>query len=459
MLPIPITAVTSDTEFKTLKPLTLRRRFGHGVIWNTAAVAFNQGSTFAANLLLANVLGRAGFGAYAIVLSTSQAVAQLASLGMGSTATRYLAEYRAANRDRAEAILGFTFSVAISSAVVAGVAVGIGGGWVAAHVLMAPQLGQLLRVAGIAVLFSVMNGYLMGALAGLERFQSLGRTNAFAGLLYVGLAAVGAYEWGIAGAVWGLAISGAAQCLLLYVAFRRAIEAAALVARRSEIGQDAAIITRWVVPGVLGGFTSTAALWGLQALLTRRPDGLSAVAIYGAAYNLMTVVLFLPNVANSVGMTLLNNLLGARDAGQYRRFFWHNMKATLAVVVVGAAFLGIMGHVLLRMYGRAFEPGFIPLLVLLAATIPESLTIALSQVVLAQERIWTSIISVNAPRDLLIVIMALILIPVYGVLGAALAYLGGRLIGLAATGLLVAHLGLRLPPARVPLIRTEPGLQ
>lgn len=446
----------SDTEFN---PPSLRRRFGHGVIWNTAAVAFNQGSTFAANLLLANVLGRAGFGAYAIILSTVQAVAQLASLGMGSTATRYLAEYRVAHRERAEAILGFTVAVAISSGVVAASALGIGGGWIAANVLKAPQLGGLLRLAGIAVLFSVVNGYLMGALAGLERFRSLGLTNALAGILYVSAAALGAYGWGIAGTVWGLAISGAAQCVLLYAAFRRAIEAASLVPHRSGLGDDRAIIGRWVVPGILGGFTSIAALWGVQVLLAREPDGLAAVAIYGAAYNLMTVVLFLPSVANSVGMTLLNSLLGARDGEQYRRFFWHNMKATFGVVAVGATVLGLMGHFFLRLYGRAFEPGFIPLLVLLVATIPESLTIALSQVVLAQERIWTSIFSVNVPRDLLILTIALILVPAYGVLGAALAYLGGRLIGLAATALLVAHLGLRLPPLRAPLIQAEAALR
>lgn len=417
-------------------------------MWNTTAVVFNQGSTFAANLLLANVLGRTGFGAYAIVLSTMQAVAQLASLGMGSTATRYVAEYRVAHRSRAEAILGFTMAVAFASAAVASLALLIGSSWIATHVLKAAQLSGLLRVAGLSTLFAVVNGYLMGALSGLERFPSLGRANAFAGLLYVSAAALGGLGWGVGGAVWGLALSGGGQTMLLYAAFKRGLEAAQLVPHTSGLGNDRAIVTRWVVPGILGGFTSTAALWGVQALLTRSPDGLAGVAIYGAAYNLMTIVLFLPNVANSVGMTLINNVLGARDEEQYKRFFWHNMKATFGVVTIGATVLALLGHFFLRLYGRTFEPGYLPLLILLAAAIPESVTIALSQIVLAQERIWRSIFVINVPRDLLLIAFALILIPSYGILGASLAYLGGRLVGFGATALLVTHLGLRLPPSR-----------
>ena len=71
------------------EPRTLMRRFGSGLLWNTIAVGFNQGSTLVANLLLANLLGRSGFGGYAVALGTVQAAAQLASLGMGSTASRF----------------------------------------------------------------------------------------------------------------------------------------------------------------------------------------------------------------------------------------------------------------------------------------------------------------------------------------------------------------------------------
>ena len=431
---------------------TLTRRFGTGVLWNTVAVAFNQGSTFAANLILANLLGRAGYGGYALVLGTVQAFAQLASLGMGSTATRFLAEYRVNHSSRAESVLGFTLTVAIGCALISGSALALAGGQIAEHLLKTPQLANLLRFAGVAVVFFLLNTYLMGALAGMERFESLGRTNAIAGVLYMVVSVLGGWFYGLNGAVAGLGISAATQTLLLWIAFRRALRESGLTPRASGYAENKDIVVGWVVPGFLGGFTSIAALWGVQALLTRGSGGLPAVALYGAAYNLMTIVLFLPNVANSVGMTLLNNLLGARDADQYRAFYWHNMKATLAVVGVGAIVVAMLGPFLLRAYGKSFEVGYPALLWLLAAAIPESLTIAANQVVLAHRKIWTGIFAINLPRDVVLLGAAALLIPRYGVVGATMAYFVGRVVGFAATSGLASLLGLHLPTSTAPQI-------
>ena len=440
-------------------PQNLRRRFGTGVVWNTAAVVSSQGSTFVANLLLANILGRAGFGGYAVILGTAQAFAQLGSLGMGSTATRYLAEYREGQNERATAILGFTLSVSIYSAASFALALLVASNWIGAAILRVPELTGLLRLAGLVVFFSILNGYLSGVLAGLERFRVLGQANAGAGLLYVLAAVVGGAEFGLSGAVGGLAVSSVGQFTVLYMAFRRAVATVRPPWRSPELGDDRSIIMRWVVPGVLGGFTSTAALWCLQALMTRQPGGLGSVAVYGAAYNLMTVVLFLPNVANSVGMTLLSNLLGARDANQYRYLFLHNLRVTISIVLFGGSVLGIGGHWILRIYGVEFAPGYAPLIVLLLAAIPESLTIALSQIVLAHERIWTSIMWINVPRDVSIVVLGVLIVPTYGAVGAAAAYLGGRLVGFIATALLVARLGLELPMPRSSSLTSETVLR
>ncbi|MFL5482618.1 MAG: oligosaccharide flippase family protein [Gemmatimonadaceae bacterium] len=421
------------------------RRFGSGLLWNTIAVAFNQGSTLVANLLLANLLGRSGFGGYAVALGTVQAAAQLASLGMGSTATRYVAEYRASNPARAERIIGFTICVAVLSAALTGALLSGGGDAIAAFIFHKPELAVPFRIAGVAVFFFVLNGYFIGALAGLERFDALGWANVLAGFLYVAISAIGGYFFGLKGAVIALAASGAAQTIILMLVFRRALRRSQLTPRRSGVAENKSIITRWVIPGFLGGFTSIGALWVLQALLARSPAGLPAVGVYGAAYNLMAVVLFLPSVANNVGMTLMNNLLGARDADQYRKMYWHNMGATLAVVSVGAILVALFGNLLLGLYGPSFASGYPALLWLLAACIPESLTIATSQVILAHQKIWRSILLINVPRDLAILGAAMVMIPSLGVLGAAIAYFVGRVVGFISTAALVGSLGLRLP--------------
>ena len=70
---------------------------------------------------------------------------------------------------------------------------------------------------------------------------------------------------------------------------------------------------------------------------------------------------------------------------------------------------------------------------LLVAAIAESLTIALSQRVSAQQRVWRALTMINLPRDLAIPGLALVWAPPYGAPGLAWAYVCGRLIGMVGT--------------------------
>ena len=48
-------------------------------------------------------------------------------------------------------------------------------------------------------------------------------------------------------------------------------------------------------------------IWLANSFLVRQPGGYGEMALYSAANNLRILVLFLPNVMNSVGLSVLNN--------------------------------------------------------------------------------------------------------------------------------------------------------
>src|SRR5579884_3743945 len=96
-------------------PREFAARLSTGVAWSLLATVCNQGSTFAVNVMAANVLGRETFGRYAIIQSTLAAIAAMASFGLGYTATRFLAEFRATDPARAGRILGLCSAVALAT--------------------------------------------------------------------------------------------------------------------------------------------------------------------------------------------------------------------------------------------------------------------------------------------------------------------------------------------------------
>ena len=423
----------------------LKRRFHVGIIWNLLATVFNQGSTFLTNIVIANLLGRQRFGEYAIVLSTTQVVSSFAGLGMGYTATKYLAEFRSSNKERAGEILGFCSSVAVKTGGLAALAFLVLAPVIATNVLHAPHLTNVLRLGAGVIFFAALAGYYTGALAGLEEYRVLGFAGVAAGGLYVVVCVGAAFTLGLAGAVGGLLVSALLQCLILRYFFRKACERHELVSTYKGLRRERRIIVKWVVPGMLHSLTALPALWLSQVFLTRQPGGFAELAIYSAAYSLTVIVLFLPNVTQMVGMSLINNLRGIGNALEHRRVFWMNLRFTFMVGVVGACGIGLFGRFLLRAFGPSFTSGLPVLLILLAATIPELLTYGANQVIQSNEKGWLAVFAVNLPRDLFILTAAYFLAPIYGAVGLALAYLGGRSIAFIVTLICVWRIGLGVP--------------
>ena len=81
-------------------------------------------------------------------------------------------------------------------------------------------------------------------------------------------------------------------------------------------------------------------------------------------------------------------------------------------------------------------------LILLMAAIPESITVALHQVLQSRELMWKAILRINLPRDTLIPVSAALLVPKYGAVGLAIAYLLGKILALVSMVICVRALGL-----------------
>lgn len=408
----------------------LARRFATAMVWSTLATVFNQGSTLLANIAIARHLDRPLFGKFILVLSTIQALATFGGLGVGYTATKFLAELRDQQRPRAERVLALCEVLVFGAAVVMGCALLAFAPFVSLRVSGGPEVATLLQLGTAAVFFTALNGYLSGALAGLERYRELGITGVFCGCLYFVACVVGALRWGLPGAVIGLSVSAAVQWIVLRIATFRALRAAGLRPHYAALTEEWPVVTRWIVPGMLSALTAIPALWLGQAFLAKQSNGFSQLALYSAAYSLMGVVLFLPNVANAVGMSLINNALGGGNDSEYHSAFWLNLRATLLIEILGMALLLLFGPFVLRVYGSSFSAAYFVLVVLLLASVPESMTIALNQVLQSKGLVWTAIAAVNVPRDGTILLGAYLLVPRFGALGLAIAYLLGRLVAL-----------------------------
>ncbi len=185
-------------------PPALTGRLVTGVGWNLIATIFNQGSTFVIAIIAARILGRLAFGEYAMVVSTLVTVAGLAQLATGYTAAKYVAEFRASDRARTGRVLALCRTTTLATGVLSASALAWGAPWLAAHALNASHLALPLALGSVYLLFSTINGYQMGALAGLESYRGLAAAGVVSGVATALAVSLGAWGFGLVGAITGL---------------------------------------------------------------------------------------------------------------------------------------------------------------------------------------------------------------------------------------------------------------
>jgi O-antigen/teichoic acid export membrane protein len=436
-----ISRVIPDLSEPTSGVPSLLARLYRGITRNVVAAVFNQGSTFALNIIAAHALGRLRFGEFMIVQATLTTVGNLGQFATGHTATKYVAEFRTREPARASRILRLCATVSTVTGSLAALALLASAPFLAARVFRAPSLSPSLMIAAPAALFIVMNGFRAGALGGLEAYGPLARVGVLSGTAYLLLGAAGAIVGGVNGALIGVAVSAFVQWVGLGRVLRHQTIQHGLHTVSDRPGREREMLLSFALPASISGFVTLPALWLASALLVRQPGGIEQMALFAAANTFRVLVLFLPYIINSVVLSVLNNQRGANDTA-FRRVFWWNLAITVTLALAAALVAVVAGTRLLSAFGRTFDEGYPTLRVLMTAAVIEAATQALHQVVQSHARLWLSLFAVGLPRDVLIVTAAYVLTPAMGALGLATAYAIGWSAALCTTVALAYGLGI-----------------
>jgi O-antigen/teichoic acid export membrane protein len=412
--------------------LLLSNRFSQGFIWNVVGALFTQGSVFLTTIILARLVGKEQFGQFGMIQSTLLTLTSIAQVATGLTATKFVAEFRDVDKEHAGRMLGLCSVLTLVTGTLATVLLIISAPWLADHVLKAPHLSTGLVLSAAFVLFSVMNGYQIGALAGLECYKNISIFGAVLGSAHLVVCWGAAVLWGLNGGLAGLAISALLRWGVYSAVLRREISKHGITIRRREGIRERESVLKFALPAALSGLTATPALWLGNAFLVRQPDGYSEMGTYTAVNNLRIMVLFLPVLLNAVSSSILNNHKGKGNLDAYRATYIFNLRAAIISATIGAGLMCVLGEWVMQAFGRDFVGASVaPIIFLVAASvIVEAAGSAAYQLITCHGIMWVSLCLIVLPRDFLMVLAAYYLTPLYGAVGLAGAYTLGCLITL-----------------------------
>jgi len=393
-------------------------RLAKGAFWSLTGSLISRGLGLLSAILVGRMLGKQEYGELGMIQNTIGMFGTLAGFGMGLTANKYVAEFKRTDPARAGRIIALASATAwISSGIMAVVLVAFAP-WLAARTLAAPHLSGLLQIGALLLLLSGVNGAQTGALSGFEAFKRIAHINLISGLLTFPVMVMGAWKWGVTGAVWGLIGSQLANCILCYFAVR--IEAARYQIAHAYTGclSDLDLFWRFSLPAVLTGLLNSVVTWGASALVVNQLDGYGDMGIYNAASRVKQIPDAVLAMLVAPIIPMLSEAFGKSDHNSYQKTLRAFLLMSTLVIVPLSLVQAAAPALTLMPFGGEYQGR--PLIVswLMLHSVFTSLGTCVGYVLVTAGRVWL-VWLLSLSFALCYGLFAIVLVPRHGVVGYA----------------------------------------
>ena len=300
--------IDRGVAFWKRSPLT--RRLVRGNLWALGGAGSARALGLLASIFVARVLGKVHFGEFGMIQSTVGLLGTVAGVGLGSTATKYVAEHRTTDRALTGRIIALSSLVSWLAGGAMTVLLLLLAPWLAVHSLSAPQLAPQLRVGALLLFFGGINGAQTGSLYGFEAFKAVAHINVWVGLLTFPCLVVGVHYGGLIGAVWGLVANLIIGCAANYVCLQGLLRRNNIQIQWRGCLSEIPIVWKFSLPVILQSLTITPLPWLSSTFLAATPGGYAALGSFSVGTQWRNAILFVPWIFGNTALPALSNLHG-----------------------------------------------------------------------------------------------------------------------------------------------------
>jgi O-antigen/teichoic acid export membrane protein len=402
----------------------LRRLRGHllsAMLWNGLAAVCARGFPILGMLIAARVLGREAFGELGIVYQTTMTLQVFVVLGLGTTATTFVASWLQADPERVPRIMILCYGMTTLTGGLFAIGFIVGADWIASVVLASPALADELRLGGLLAFLVALGAVQHGMLIGFKAFRDMALANFLGGTATAGLLATGAYIDGVVGALYGFGIALLLRWLLNSLLIRRAMRRHGLRMRFSLPRAELPLLWSFSLPGVLTMALWTLATWSASALLVRQPDGLAEMGLFAAANQWFSALMFVPGVLTQVLLPTYAERLAGKQRVEAGSLALRSAYILLLGMSPLVGLLMVISPWIASLYGPEFANGGAVFAVAFVAAGVMAPYGALTNYLVARQRMWSRF-AISLLWTVVLLVAAAILVD-FGAIGVASATL------------------------------------
>ena len=377
------------------------------------------------SIVLARWLGAAGLGLYRMTLTIYGVGTLFAAFGIPTALIKYIAEYKD-DDEKIHQITSCSFINAVIIGLIAAVAFLFLAPFIAGIFKM-PELSTLLKIIALAVPFASLYQSQVGLLNGLRRmklFAVLMAGNSV--LMCILIVAPVLLGFGVEGAISGFAISVAGACFLGSVLSKKFFK----LSLRDYIQNTKKILSfggKMFSANAINQINYQADILLIGYFLTATQIGYYAVAV-----SLSRFFWIIPDSIQKVVYPAASEYWGNNNHAALQTMIDKSMKYTAcALIPIGLGVGFFANDIIATIYGEEFIHAVLPLLILIIGTVIVSIPKSLGATIAAVNRpdLEPKKIICSASVN---VVLNILLIPRFGITGAAIAttcslFIGGAL--------------------------------
>lgn len=397
----------------------IAHRMMNGAFWQFTGTALAKFIVLVAGIVVARILGQESYGEFGIVRSTITVFITLGIAGLGLTATKFISEYKKDHPEKIPSIYNITrfFSI-ILGIIISGLIILLAP-IIADKTLDSPFLTNDLRWGGILLFFTILNGIQGGVICGFEDFKAIAINTLYGSIAESVLMCIGAYYWGVTGAIIGFGTG----YIVIYICNRYSIRR---ILRENNIRIDSArfnredikILYQFSLPAAISSLITVPVFWIIRSMLVVQ-NGYGQLAIYEAADQWKIIILFIPTAISQVVLPVLSSLVN-NDKSKFWKVLNFNLLLNSGIALVLCVIICMCGSFIMNMYGKGFDSPT-TLIILCLSTVPTAIATIVGLSISSRNKMWIGL-SFNALWGTMVILFSKIFLSNgLGATGLALA--------------------------------------
>lgn len=378
-----------------IKERLLQNKLFKDSFWAVIGNGLGNALMLFAGIIIARLLGKDLYGEYGVVKSTMFYIASFATLGLGFTTTKYIANYVSDNKQYLKSIVRDSLLITLSFSSVVALLLLVFANNLADY-LEEPSLILAFRALAIVIICKAFTTTQIGVLSGFKKFKAIAINSFASGCFMLIICIPLTYCFGIVGALGALLFSQFFNAIINYTSIHRISKKLKEQQQKSFIKE----LIKFSFPVALQESSMTVCHWGAIILLTRF-SSVGEVGLYSATTQWNAIILMIPALLSNVVLSYLSGNL--HDIYVHQKTVKQMLSVNLVCTLLPFIVIYVCSDFISSFYGKSFSQMSDLLKIVAFTTIFESCSSVFKSEFLAQGKNWMLFI-LRTIRDVIVLI-------------------------------------------------------